>query len=325
MVTPLSALPRTEKYAYGLSLIFGILGLGYIFIAPVPGVLMAGNFIVAWGIRRHYAAAAWMSAGQYAVSLFLEARWLFDPSPNHPALLLLLTALFNLACIWVFLAAALHMQRDPRRAGPDWPWFAWLAASAAYAVAIGAYQMPSASMEKTLLPGDYLLVDRLSFKLGREPDRDTLIVFRYPLNHRENYIKRVAGIPGDRLRIEHKRLYRNGQLVSEPYATHATSYEDAYRDNFPSAPNTPLPEPALRMLREAGSSGEIMVPRGRYFVLGDNRDDSADSRYWGFVSRDELIGRPFLIYASYHLAEPSDPGAVRSVLNTRWNRLLKVL
>lgn len=175
---------------------------------------------------------------------------------------------------------------------------------AAIAVLVGlalcfpAFVMPSASMEKTLLLGDRFLVDRISTLLGRPLHRGDVIAFRYPLDPRETYLKRVVGIPGDRLRIRNKALYRNGTEVAEPYAQHVTSYMDVYRDNFPSTPNTPLPYRAQGMLDKHVVNGELVVPEGNYFVMGDNRDDSLDSRYWGFIQPADVIGHALIIYDS---------------------------
>jgi signal peptidase I len=158
--------------------------------------------------------------------------------------------------------------------------------------------MPSGSMEKTLLIGDRIVVDRISTILGRPLRRGDVIALRYPINPVEIYLKRVVGIPGDRLRIRNKVLYRNGVEVREPYAQHVTSYMDAFRDNFPSTPNAPLLERAQDMLNNHVVNGELVVPTGKYFVMGDNRDDSFDSRYWGFIQPGDVIGRAIRIYAS---------------------------
>lgn len=127
-------------------------------------------------------------------------------------------------------------------------------------------------------------------------------------------------LAGDRLRIVEKRLYRNGSPVTEPYATHKTAYFDSFRDNFPGAPDFRLHPPGEAMLRDNVRNGEVVVPEGKYFVMGDNRDSSLDSRYWGFITRADIVGRPVLIYASYDAAGPDQTLSVR---NTRWNRLLR--
>lgn len=171
------------------------------------------------------------------------------------------------------------------------------------------FVIPTSSMEDNLLVGDHLIVDRLAYApagplsrylLPYHPvRRGDIIVFRFPLNIKEDYVKRVIGVPGDRIRIVNKQVYLNGRRLDEPYKIHKTSYVDSYRDNFPSAPNTALPDSALDMLEHYVVNGEVLVPPGHYFAMGDNRDNSADSRYWGFVPFENIKGKPLLIYWSY--------------------------
>jgi signal peptidase I len=157
-------------------------------------------------------------------------------------------------------------------------------------------------MADTLKVGDRILVEKIGARLGREPKFGDIVVLRYPVNRAETFIKRIVGVPGDRLRLVNKQLYRNGAPVAEQYVKHVTSYVDSYRDNFPSIqmPKMPLPPGAVEMLRDHVQAGEVVVPKGKYFVLGDNRDDSSDSRYWGFISKSDVIGRPLLVYLSVH-------------------------
>ena len=151
-------------------------------------------------------------------------------------------------------------------------------------------------METTLLRGDRVLVQRWPKPI---PKRGDVLVFLYPLNRRQVYVKRVIGVPGDRLRIVNKVVYRDGAPLQELYRAPSTPYVDAFRDFFPSgSSNMPLPAPARQMLTQNVVNGELVVPAANYFVLGDNRDDSSDSRYWGFVPSGDVIGRPFLIYDS---------------------------
>lgn len=174
---------------------------------------------------------------------------------------------------------------------------------------VQAFVIPTGSMEETLLIGDHLLVDKLAYApagpLSKyllpylDVKRGDIIVFRYPVDITQTFVKRVVGVPGDRIKIVNKQLYLNGKPVYEPYKYHKTDYIDPYRDNFPSEPNVRLFPPAEEMLRNHVVNGEVVVPPGHYFVLGDNRDSSLDSRYWGFVPRENIIGKPILIYWSY--------------------------
>ncbi len=174
---------------------------------------------------------------------------------------------------------------------------------------VQAFVIPTGSMEDTLLIGDHLLVDKLAFApsgpvskylLPYTPvKRGDIIVFRYPIDIKQTFVKRVIGLPGDHLRVINKDVYLNGTKLKEPYKFHKTDYIDSYRDNFPGEPNVRLYEPAIKMLESNVVDGQVVVPPGFYFAMGDNRDSSLDSRYWGFVPRDNIIGKPLIIYWSY--------------------------
>lgn len=174
---------------------------------------------------------------------------------------------------------------------------------------VQAFVIPTGSMEDSLLIGDHLLVDKLTyappgpvskyFLPYQDVRRGDIIVFRYPIDIRQTFVKRVIGTPGDRIKLVQKKVFLNGKELTEPYKYHKTEYFDSYRDNFPSEPNVRLYEPANTMLAENVKDGEVVVPPGHYFAMGDNRDSSLDSRYWGFVPRENIIGKPLVIYWSY--------------------------
>jgi signal peptidase I len=174
---------------------------------------------------------------------------------------------------------------------------------------VQAFVIPTGSMEDTLLIGDHLLVDKLAYApagyigkhlLPYEPvRRGDIIVFRYPVDIRQTFVKRCMGVPGDHIRLVSKQVYLNGKLLNEPYVFHKTEYIDSYRDNFPSEPNVRISDSGQDMLEHHIQNGEVVVPPDSYFAMGDNRDSSLDSRYWGFVARDNIIGKPLIIYWSY--------------------------
>jgi signal peptidase I len=174
---------------------------------------------------------------------------------------------------------------------------------------VQAFVIPTGSMEDTLLIGDHLLVDKLTYAPEgsvskyllpyQDVERGDIIVFRYPIDISQTFVKRVVGVPGDRIHIVNKQVFLNGRELEEPYKYHKTDYVDSYRDNFPGEPNVRLYPPAEEMLRSHTTDGAITVPEGAYFAMGDNRDSSLDSRYWGFVPRDHIIGKPLIIYWSY--------------------------
>jgi signal peptidase I len=175
------------------------------------------------------------------------------------------------------------------------------------------YLIPSESMERTLLVGDFLMVNKQVYAPAgnlsrwllpyREVARGDIVVFHHPQH--PYIVKRVVGLPGDRLRIEDGRVMVNGQPLREPYAVFEPATPNAFRDNFPAKTYTdPEVDPDWwRQMQSLTRDGELVVPAGEYFVLGDNRNHSKDSRFWGFVARQEIVARPLVIYFS--IARPS--------------------
>jgi signal peptidase I len=211
---------------------------------------------------------------------------------------------------------------------------------------VQAFVIPTGSMEDNLLVGDHLLVDKLAYAppgpISRyvlpyqEIKRGDIVVFRYPVDIKQTFVKRVIGVPGDRIRLENKQLIRNGERVPEPYKVHKTEYIDSYRDNFPSTPYLPVSEGAIQMLEKHSKGGEIVVPENAYFVMGDNRDNSLDSRFWGFVPRGNVIGKPLIIYWSYDTTTDRLAGSLFNIehivdlvknfgTKTRWGRTFKLI
>ena len=275
--------------------------------AAIP--LMAGIGIARGRVWSAYGYALFQCAGLLAMPFLLFRS-------GHPELPLLLEAAGGAA----FLAGR-RLQAAGSKRGLASPWIAVSAVCFLPMVFVQAFVIPSAAMEDTLLVGDHVLVQCLP---KPRPSRGDIIAFRYPVNRREDYVKRVIGVPGDRIRISNKVVYRNGKPLQEPYAIHITTYVDPYRDNFPSGANIHLPSEAVEMLDRHVVDGEVIVPEKSYFVLGDNRDDSLDSRYWGFVPADDVLGRPLLIYDSQDRPNDLDGKSSRPH-RTRWNRLFKIL
>jgi len=208
---------------------------------------------------------------------------------------------------------------------------------------VQAYVIPTGSMEDTLLIGDHLLVDKMAFAPSgpiskhilpySDVKRGDIIVFRYPVDITMTFVKRAMGIPGDRIRIVNKEVYRNGVKLNEPYKVHKSDQIDPYRDNFPSEPNSMVYPGAADMLQNHVINGEVVVPPDTVFAMGDNRDSSLDSRYWGFVPRENIIGKPLIVYWSYdaptdQLQNPSigldhiKDIAMNFFSKTRWRRTL---
>ena len=161
------------------------------------------------------------------------------------------------------------------------------------AYVVQAFKIPSGSMEPTLLVGDHILVNKFIYGTTipfthdtvmavRQPGRGDVIVFRYPRNPSKDFIKRIIGIPGDVVTEKNKVVYVDGKRTPDFFTMHAD----------------PDVQPASLDPRD--NFGPIVVPPGEYFVMGDNRDESYDSRYWGFVPRKNILGEAFLIYWSWN-------------------------
>lgn len=215
-----------------------------------------------------------------------------------------------------------------------------------------AFVIPTGSMEDSLLVGDHLLVDKLAYAPAdafskrflpyEDPKHGDIIVFRYPPDLKLTLVKRLIGTPGDRLKIDHGVVYRNGIRLNEPYVYHKYAYEPAL-DNFPNPCCRPVKEDQAQqaqreMLERNVVAGELVVPPNSYFAMGDNRDNSSDSRYWGFVPRENIVGKPVLIYWSYKaptddLLGESTESTFRHFVDlgehfftrTRWERTFKLV
>lgn len=193
---------------------------------------------------------------------------------------------------------------------------------------VEAFRIPTGSMEDTLLVGDFLLVNkavygsRVPLTTVRlpgfgEPKRGDIIVFVPPHEPGKNYVKRVLGLPGDTIEMRDKELFVNGRRHPERYVRH-TDANDTYSSQMHWQCDYLITDEsrACRPMRD--NWGPLVVPADRYLVLGDNRDDSEDSRYWGFVERDAIRGRPLFIYYSF------DPGQLRPLpwlTQIRWARI----
>ena len=182
---------------------------------------------------------------------------------------------------------------------------------------VQAFKIPSGSMENTLLVGDHILVNKFSYgikipnkilfsniKLFRDiryfeemPERGDTIVFEFPEDESRDFIKRVIGLPGEIIEIKAQTVYINGKPIEEPYAIHRDPYQESTtlypRDNY----------------------GPVVIPERKLFVMGDNRENSQDSRYWSFLDLDRVKGKAFIIYWSWN----------KEKINLRWNRLAKLI
>lgn len=214
-----------------------------------------------------------------------------------------------------------------------------------------AFEIPSSSMENTLLIGDHVFVDRITLAprsgwVGpllpyRAVRRGDIVVFLSPAESGLYVVKRIIGVPGDRIHLRDGILYRNGQRQDEPYVVHRGSSYNPYRDNFPAVPPTlgASVTPEWHLLMSSHIQGDdLVVPENSYFAMGDNRDVSYDSRYWGFIPRENVIGRPMFIYWSFETppGQYLKTGIVERLAfvlkviihfpdQTRWRRMLKMV
>jgi signal peptidase I len=213
------------------------------------------------------------------------------------------------------------------------------------------FLIPSESMEHTLLVGDFLLVNKQIFAPAgapsgiihwllpyRDVQRGDIVVFHHP--DPPYLVKRVLAVPGDRIRIEDGRVVVNGVALDEPYVAYEPADPNPFRDNFPGKIYTdPNIDPTWwRQLQGLTQNGELIVPQGEYFTLGDNRNHSKDSRFWGLVPRDAIIARPLVIYFSLRRPSTTDVDeaaddrlghdrelAARLTGFARWKRIFRVV
>jgi len=222
---------------------------------------------------------------------------------------------------------------------------------------VQAFKIPTGSMENTLLIGDHLLVNKFSFGYPRGPlafllpyrriHRDDIVVFKAPRDvddgqpPGEHYVKRVIGVPGDHIRVFHRKVFVNGKAVKEPFVRNSHPNELRPMDDFPPVTWDEMQgaTPTWRAeFQNYVKDGQLVVPPNDYFVMGDNREESYDSRFWGFVPRKLISGRPLIIYWSYE----TPPGQyeqhslgdrlkqlgsvfIHFFTRTRWNRTFKLV
>jgi len=178
---------------------------------------------------------------------------------------------------------------------------------------VQAFKIPSSSMEPTLQVGDHLLVNKFIYGIKipfmdtkyfqfRKPQRGDIVVFIYPKDRSKDFIKRVLGTEGEKIEIVRNKIYINDQLIDDPWG----HYDER--------------NPAVKYLQPMERFGPVVVPKGSFFVLGDNRDNSQDSRFWGYVNFSEVKGKAFIIYFSWDRYAQNLLGKIRWV---RFGKLIR--
>ena len=222
---------------------------------------------------------------------------------------------------------------------------------------VQAFKIPTGSMENTLLVGDHLLVNKFAFAWQFGPlrrlepyrtiRRGDVLVFKFPGSGEEaqepgeHFVKRVIGLPGDRIRIAHRQVFVNDAALNEPYVHHDFAGVLMPGDDFPPSSPEELRNATFEWtgaIEDYVKDGELLVPPGHYFVMGDNREHSWDSRFWGFVPRELVSGRPLLVYWSFETPEQEyEQTALRDRLvqtgnlllhfftRTRWRRTFRIV
>jgi signal peptidase I len=222
----------------------------------------------------------------------------------------------------------------PPALGSAWDWtrslaLAFLLFLGIRSFVVEAFKIPTSSMENTLLVGDFLLVNKavygpvvpgLGIRLPgwREPERGEVVVFNPPHEPEKNYVKRLVGLPGDTLEMHDKELHINGVPVPEPYVHYIDRSGDAVHPGMRWQSYHLIASTRRGYHPSRDNWGPLVVPDGEYFVLGDNRDNSEDSRYWGFVDRESIRGRPWFVYYSF---DPSVVERAPWASAVRWARI----
>ena len=293
----------------------------FVFSALIPAV--AGITILRKRVWGAYGYALYLLATATIIPLLLLR------DSTAPQGLIIGVMIFGVALAALFFFAGRSLAAAGAKRGLVFPWIAVSCLFTMPFLFFRAFVIPTGAMEDTLLIGDRIVVRTFP---RVTPSRGDMIAFHYPVDRRQLFIKRVIGVPGDRIRIVSRVVYRNGAALTETYAVHKFP-EDKNRDDFPGSLDDFAMQHAIYdetfnakkdMLQNHVSNGEAVVPAGKYFVLGDNRDNSLDSRYWGFVSASDIIGKPVFIYSSEQAANNSGltPASTRRI---RWNRIFKLL
>jgi signal peptidase I len=301
----------------GIIVLFGL--LGPILVLPFAIIPLCAGI----GILRKRVWSAYGFATYFFAQLVLIPFILFRPASSTGGILqVVVTVICSLLLGILYLFSGRSLAASGAARGKAFPWIVAAALTTVPFYFIQTFEIPGASMEGTLLPGDRILA--LMFP-HQTPERGKMVLFRSPQDRHLILVKRVIAVPGDRIRISQRVVILNGSSLNEKYVVHNTGQQDFYPDDFPNESSLPGCAEGYEMLSRRVVSGEIVVPAGGYFVLGDNRENSLDSRCWGFVGIGDVIGKPLMIYDSVNQTTEEASRSDQDWLgHRRWARLFMV-
>ena len=302
----------------GIIILEGVLGPVLIIpLAIVP--VCAGIGILRRRVWSAYGFAAFILAQllDVPIILFRPGYW----SGRAPQIIV--SVIFSVLLGIFYLSSGRSLAASGAVRGKALPWIIAAAFTVAPFMFVQTFEIPSVSMESTLLPGDRILA--LMFPL-KAPDRGKMVLFLSPGDRASVLIKRVIAVPGDHFRISRNEVILNGAALDEKYAVHQAGDQKFYPDDFPNEEVLPGCAEGHEMLLQYVVNGEIVVPPGEYFVLGDNRENSLDSRCWGFVPSRDVVGKPLMIYDSIIQTSDEQTSGPNQVWlgQRRWARLFMV-
>ncbi len=308
----MQALERLPRIASIVAFVIAGITILAVFVGPIVALPLAIIPLCAGiGIMRRRVWSAYGFATCSFAQLLLLPMILLRPGYSTTnATRMCFGALISLALGILFLSAGRSLAASGAVRGRAYPWIVGAALTTVPFFFVQTFEIPTASMEPTLLPGDSIFAQTFPHQL---PERGKVVLFLSPEDRSFVLIKRVIAVPGDHIRISRKVVILNGTALDEKYAVHNASEVDFYPDDFPSESSLPGCAEGHEMLSQHVVNGEIVVPAGRYFVLGDNRENSLDSRCWGFIGSSDLIGKPLMIYDSVDQGEDQE-----SRPNRRW-------
>lgn len=314
----LGALPIIASIAAfaiaGIVVLNGLLGpvviLPFVIVPLCAGV----------GILRKRVWSAYGFATVFFAQLLLVPLILLRPGSSTGRATQIVEIVFWLALGILFWSAGRSLAASGAARGSALPWIVAAALTVVPIFFVQTFEIASQSMENTLLPGDEIFARTFP---RPAPERGKMVLFLSPNERGVVLIKRIIAVPGDRIHIEKKIVFLNGTALDEKYVTH--DLDDHYGEDFPADSTMPDCEQGHEMLSQHVVNEDVVVPPGEYFVLGDRRELSLDSRCWGFVGARDLIGSPLIIYNSIEQTpEEALAPNIRWHGRRRWARLFTV-